>query len=155
MSFRKNVCVCVSVCRRTHSLNQLTDLVQNRYLWSSRKYLEPFFSFPPPLKLRVVHIRKKLKTLIFSKMAPTIFIKFCGSIVYSKPNNMVLSAFPGKSLKLKNILNFFSSPNIGPEPTDQSRLNSIYRILLQIFLAIIFCFLPTLKIKGSSHKKKL
>ena len=67
MCFRKNVCVCVCVCvsvclserRRTYSLNQLTDLVQNRYLGSSCKYFEAFFSFPPTLKWRVVHIRKK------------------------------------------------------------------------------------------------
>ena len=33
-----------------------------------------------------------------SKMAETIFIKFCGFIVHSNPNNMALSAFPGKNL---------------------------------------------------------
>ena len=31
--------------------------------------------------LRVVHIRKYMKISIFSKMAPTILIKFCGFIV--------------------------------------------------------------------------
>ena len=34
-----------------------------------------------PLKLRAVHIRKKFKISIFSKMAPTILIKFCGFTV--------------------------------------------------------------------------
>ena len=38
------------------------NLVQNRYIGSSRKYLEPLFlDFTLTLKLRVVHIRKKLK----------------------------------------------------------------------------------------------
>ena len=47
LTFWKSVCQCVSVCqsvrRRTWSLNQSTDLVQNRYLASSLKYPEPFF----------------------------------------------------------------------------------------------------------------
>ena len=47
----------------------------------------------------------------------------------------------------KYILNFFPSPNAGPKPTHQSRSNSIYRILLQIFLAIIFVFYLPLKLK--------
>ena len=47
-----------------------------------------FFSvFTLTLKLRVVHIRKKLKISNFSKMALTILIKFCGFIEHSKPNN--------------------------------------------------------------------
>ena len=41
-------------------------------------------------------MRKKLKILIFSKMAPTNLIKFFGFIVHSQPNNMTLSAFPEK-----------------------------------------------------------
>ena len=53
-----------------------------------------FLVFPLTLKLRVVHMRKKLKILILSKMAPTILTKFCGFIVHSKPNTMTLSPFP-------------------------------------------------------------
>ena len=42
---KKCVCVCLSVRRRSQSLNQWTDLVQIRYLGSSCKYLEPFFFY--------------------------------------------------------------------------------------------------------------
>ena len=49
-------------------LNQLINHVQNRDLESSRKYLEPVvLVFTPTLKLRVVHVRKKFKILIFQK----------------------------------------------------------------------------------------
>ena len=59
-------------------------------------------------------------------MAKTISIKFCGFIVHSKHNNMTLSAFPGKFLKLeKYILIFFPSPNAGSKPTHQYRSKSI------------------------------
>ena len=54
------------------------------------------FVFNLPLKLRVVYIRKKFKISIFSKITSTNLMKFCGFIVHSKPNNMTLSAFPGK-----------------------------------------------------------
>ena len=40
--------------------------------------------------------RKNMKISIFSKVAPTIFMKFCGFIAHSKPNNVTLSAFPEK-----------------------------------------------------------
>ena len=74
-----------------------------------RKYLEPFLVFPLTLKLRVVHIRKKIKISNFSKMVLTILIKFCVFIVHSKPNNMTLSAFPGKILETrKTVFNFLS-----------------------------------------------
>ena len=36
-------------------------------------------------------------------MAPTILIKFCAFIVHSKPNNMTLSAFPGKIPQIRKI----------------------------------------------------
>ena len=62
--------------------------------------LAHFFVFHLPSKLRVVHIRKIFKIFIFSKMVPTIFIKFCGFIVHSNPNNMALSAFPEKIAEL-------------------------------------------------------
>ena len=93
----------------TQGLNQSTDLVQIRYLRSSSKYLEPLFLvFALTLKLRVVHIRKKFKISIFSKMVPTILIKFYAFIVHSKPNNMTLSAFPGKIPETGKIyLKFF------------------------------------------------
>ena len=73
-------------------------------------------------------------------MAATIFIKFSGFIVHSTPNSMILSAFPEKIPETGKILkNFFLSPNVGPEPTDQSRLNSIYRVLSNI-TSPYFCF---------------
>ena len=60
---KKCLCVCVSVCRRSQSLNQSRDLIKILYLRSSCKYLEPLFSFPLPLKLRVVYMRKKFDFL--------------------------------------------------------------------------------------------
>ena len=58
---------------------QLTNLVQILYLGPSINYLQPvLFTFDLPLKLRVAHIRIKLKISIFSKMAPTKLIKFVG-----------------------------------------------------------------------------
>ena len=54
-------------------------------------------------------MRKKFKTLIFSKMATTVLINFRGFIVHSKPNNMTLSAFPGKIPETRKIVfNFLS-----------------------------------------------
>ena len=41
-------------------------------------------------------------------MAPTILLKFCGLIVYSKPNNVILLNFPVKIPKTGKIyFNFF------------------------------------------------
>ena len=85
-----------------------------------------------------------------------IIIKFCGFIAHSNLNNMTLSAFPEKSTKLeKQFLIFCPSPNIAPKPTYQSCSNSISRVPLQISPAFYFRFRATLKIKGSSHKKKI
>ena len=151
------VCVCVYVCRRTQSLNQLTDLIQIRHLGSSCKYLEPFFSFPPTLKIKGSSHKKKKLISIFSKMALTIMFKFCGFIVHSKPNNMTQSAIPGKSLKLeKQFLIFFPSPRLATKPTHSSCSNSVLRVPLQISPAFFFSFLfrPTIKIKGSLLKKQ-
>ena len=68
-----------------------------------------FLVFSLPLKLRVVHMRKKLKILIFSKMAITILVNFCRFIVHSKLNNMAPSAFPEKILVTRIIFfNFLS-----------------------------------------------
>ena len=44
---------------RTRGLNQSTDLVQNRYLVSSLKYFEPFFSFPRTPKIKGSWRKKK------------------------------------------------------------------------------------------------
>ena len=65
------------------------------------------FVFDLPSKLRVVHIRKKFKVFIFSRMAPTIFIEFCGFIVHSNPKNMALSAFLEKKILATRIIYFF------------------------------------------------
>ena len=69
------------------------------------------FLFDLPSKLNVVHIRKHLKIFIFSKMAPTILIKFCVFIVHSKPNTMTLSSFPGKITETRKIVFNFLSVN--------------------------------------------
>ena len=64
MCFRKNVCVyacvCLSIRRRSYSLNQSTDLVQSRYVGSSCKNLEFFFSFSPTPKIKGSSHEKKL-----------------------------------------------------------------------------------------------
>ena len=94
-------------------------------------------------------------------MAPTILIKFCGLIVHSKPNNVILVNFPRKIPETGKIFLkfFFPSPNAGPKPTHQSRSNSIYRIVLQIFLAIIFVFDLPLKLRvvhiGKNYKIRI
>ena len=76
-------------------------------------------------------------------MAPTIFIKFCVIIIiHSKPNNVIVSAFPEKIPETGKIFLkiFFPFPNVGPKLTVQSRSNSTYRVLLQISIAHIFVF---------------
>ena len=70
-------------------------------------------------------------------MAQTNLIKFCGFIVYSKHKNMTLSAFHGKihETEKNTFFNFsvtIASPNVAPNPTDQSHSNSISRVPLQI-----------------------
>ena len=97
--FRKEY-LCVSVCRSVCPSPNLEPKPFDRFCSKSISGVfsqisrAVFLVFPLPLKLRVVHIRKK--NSIFSKMAPTILIKFCGFIVQSKDNNVTLSAFPGK-----------------------------------------------------------
>ena len=68
-------------------------------------FLAIIFVFDLPLKLRVVHIRNNYKISIFSKMAPSKLIKFCGFTVHSKPNNVTPSAFPEKipETEIKNL----------------------------------------------------
>ena len=118
-----------------------------------------YLVFSLPLKLWVVHIRKKLKISNFSKMALTILIKFCGFIVHSKPHNITLSAIHGKSFNLKKIFfNFQSvaSPSLATKPTDYCCSNLILRVPLQISPARFFFFLfrPTIQIKGRLLKKQ-
>ena len=87
-------------------------------------------------------------------MPLTILFKCFGYIVHSKPNNMTLSAFPEKSLKLEKwFLIFCLSLNVAPKQTDQSCSNSISGVPLQIFPVspLFFCFRSTNEIKGSSH----
>ena len=104
-------------------------------------------------------MRKKLKILISSKMAPTILIKFCGFIVHSKHNNMTQSALPGKIPETGKIyFKFFPSPNAGPKPVHQSRSKSISRVLSQISRILFLVFTLTLKLRVvhiRKNKKKL
>ena len=87
-------------------------------------------------------------------MTPRILTKFCGLIAHSIPKNMILSAFPGKIPEIVKIfLIFFQSPNIGPKSVDQSRLNSIHRVLSQILLAQVFVFNLPLKLRVVHIKK--
>ena len=84
-------------------------------------------------------MRKKLKILMFSKMAPTILIKFVGLQYIRIPTTWHYRLFLEKSLKLEiQFLIFCSSPNVAPKPNDQSRSNSISRIPLQISLPCFF-----------------
>ena len=121
----------------------MTHLVQIRYQESLFKYLLPVLSvFELPPKLRVVHLRKKFKISIFSKMALTILFKFGVFIVHSKSNNMTLSDFSGKILETRKIVfNFCLSRNVASKPTDQSCSNSISGVPLQIFPVSLFFFL--------------
>ena len=92
-------------------------------------------------------MRKKFKISNFSKIALTILIKFCGFILHSKPNNVILANFPGKIPETVKIYSyFFPSASSGPIPTHQSRSNSICKFLLQISLAITFVFDLPLKL---------
>ena len=65
------------------------------------------------------------KNLIFSKMAPTILIKFREFIVHSKPNNMTLSAFPGKIPQTgRYFKHFYFRATLGVKEVLQSSKNS-------------------------------
>ena len=86
--------------------NNLTLSAFPEKIRETRKIVFNFLSVAS--KLRVVHVGKKFKIFIFSKMAPTIFIKFSGFIVQSNPNIMTLSAFPGKILLTRKIFFKFS-----------------------------------------------
>ena len=105
-------------------------------------------TIPNRWPLRVVHIRKNLKFSISQKWL-TILIKFCGFIVHSNLNNMILSAIPGKIPETKKNFFFYQSPNLAIKPTNQSCSNSIFRVLLQVYPASTFHFRPSLNIMGT------
>ena len=115
MCFRKNVsvCVCVTVCLPVWPSpnvepkpidRSLSNSISRILLQITRAFFFFFLVFPLPLKLRVVHIRKKIKISNFSKMVLTVLIKFCAFIVHSKPNNMTLSPFAGKIPESRKIV---------------------------------------------------
>ena len=84
-------------------------------------------------------------------MSQANFIKFCGFIVHSYPNNMTVSDFLGKIVVPIKIFYFLSvaSPNVALIPTDQCCSNSIFKVLLQLSPTRPFHFGPTLNIKSS------
>ena len=61
---------------KIHETDQ--SLSNSMYGLALQIYLAGIYVFDLPLKLRVVHIRKKFKISIVSKMAPMNLIKFCG-----------------------------------------------------------------------------
>ena len=72
-------------------------------------------------------------------MALTIFFKFCGFVVHSKPNKMAITVFPGKILDTRKIVFKFPVCHVtAPKPTDQSCSNSIFGVPLLIFPAFFF-----------------
>ena len=108
------------------------------------KYFLSSFFFRSTLKVK----GKKLKIFVFWKTTSTIFIKFSGFIVHSNLNYMTLSAIPGKSFKLEKVFfNLLPIAFLSLKPSHQSRSNSMYTILLQIFPAIIFVFDLPLKLR--------
>ena len=152
------VCVCMPVCPSLNVEPKPIDRSRSNSIYKvllkiSRVF---FLAFPLPLKLRVVHIRTKLKISIFSKMVPRNVIEFCALIVHSKPNNMIglLSGFHAKILKRKYFKKF-PSPTVRPKPTDQSRSNSTYRFLLKISLPRIFVSDLPFKLSLVYVRKKL
>ena len=71
--------------------------------------------FRSTLKIKVSSHKKKFKIFFSSKIATTIFVKFCGSILHSISNTMALYAFPEKK---KQSLIFCPSPYVAPKPTN-------------------------------------
>ena len=90
-------------------------------------------------------------------MVPTIFIKFCGFIVHSKPNNVTLSAFPEKIPETEKNVNFSVYRRLTERLTQLTNLVQFrYVGPLQISpFPFFFHFRLTVKIKRNSHKKKL
>ena len=56
-------------------LNQLTNLVQIRYLGLSYKYLQPLFSFQPTLKIKGSSRTKKIKIRLSSVISNALLIE--------------------------------------------------------------------------------
>ena len=149
--FRNDVCVCVFLCLSVWP----SPIVEPKPIYRSRSNF--FILFSPTPKIKGSWDEKKILNFYILKKAQTILIKFGEFIVHSKPNSVILANFPGKIPETGKIFfKSFPSPNAGPKPNHQSRSNSIYRILLQIFLAIIFVFDPPLKLRvvhiGKSYK---
>ena len=91
--------------------NLVFNLVQ---IWYILQISPARFSvFDKPLKLRVVHVRKKLKISIPSKMAPIILIKFCAFIVgyIRSPAVWHCRPFQEKCMKLENYVNWWGVNN--------------------------------------------
>ena len=106
--FRKNVHLSARLSL-WQSPNIAPKPIIDRYRWNSisgvlSKYPGPFiFNFPPIPKINSSsHKKRKIKILIFSKIASTILIKCYGFIVLSTPNNIILSVFLEKFMKLEN-----------------------------------------------------
>ena len=149
------VSVCLSVCPSPIVEPKPIDRFRSNSISRVLLQISPaFFSFTPTPKIKGSSHEKK--NLIFSKIASTILIKFCGFIAHSKPNNMALLVFSGKITETGKIyFNFFPSPVVGPKPTHQSRSKSISRVHSQVSRSLPFSFHPNPKINGSSHKKNI
>ena len=156
------VCVCLSVCLSVwpSPIVEPKPIDRSRSLSTSRVplqiYRARFSRFRSTLKIKGSSYEKKNKKNWFSqKWLQRFWLNFCGFIVHSKPNNVTLSAFPGKIPETRKIvLIFYTTLNLAPKPTEQSRSHSISRVPLQISLARFSRFRSTLKIKSRSHKKK-
>ena len=75
-------------------------------------------------------------------------------LVHLNPNNMTLSALPGKIPETRKIFSNFLTIDLRSayKPTDQSCSNSISKALLQISQAV-FILRPTLKkLKNDYHQ---
>ena len=88
----------------------LTNLVPILYLGSSCNYLKPgLFIFDLAVILRVVHIRKKFKIFIFSKMVPTFSSNFVDLFYIRTPRIWNYRLFPEKIFVTRIIFfNFLS-----------------------------------------------
>ena len=76
-------------------------------------------------------------------------MKFYGFIVVSTPNNMILSGFPEKSMKLENYYLIYC-------PSSKHwQISFKWDIYLENISSPFFHFQQTLKVKGSSHKKDI
>ena len=84
-------------------------------------------------------------------------IKFCGFTVHSKPNSVTLQAFPGKIPETEKKLIFLCERRLTERLTRLTYLVQIRYLgsLCKYLHSLFFQFRLTVKIKGSSHKKKL